>query len=226
VNVRRLIFSCLALSVSAAAHDIITTNLTFTRDISRIFARHCVSCHGQNSSIPLVTYEQARPWAVSIKEQVLNRSMPPWGAVKGFGNLARDNGLSQEDLLIVAAWVVGGAPKGNPSLLPPAPKPSAAERQPVLRDAITVETRTQLAAPLRIYGIRPIPTARVESTRVLARWPDGRVEPLVWLYRYDPNFAHVFVFQKPLSLPAGTVVESSQPLRYALETSTAPSPGS
>jgi hypothetical protein len=28
------------------AHDVITTRLTYTRDISRIFVRRCVQCHG------------------------------------------------------------------------------------------------------------------------------------------------------------------------------------
>ncbi len=108
----------LLLATSAAAHDIITTDLTFARDISRIMARHCAACHGEASSIPLMTYEQVRPWAVGIKEQVLSRRMPPWGAVKGFGDLAPDYGLSQEDIMILAAWVIGGAPQGNPRLLP------------------------------------------------------------------------------------------------------------
>src|ERR1700760_2037425 len=87
------------------AHDIITTDLTYTRDISRIFARRCVSCHSQSSSIPLTTYEETRPWAVAIKEQVLARTMPPFGAVKGFGSLAPDGALSQEEIMIISAWV-------------------------------------------------------------------------------------------------------------------------
>jgi hypothetical protein len=42
-----------ALAQSLVAHDIITTNLTYTRDISRIVARHCSGCHGAQSAIPL-----------------------------------------------------------------------------------------------------------------------------------------------------------------------------
>src|SRR3954452_3829757 len=83
------------IALPAAAHDIITTKLTYTRDISRIFSRRCVSCHSESSSVPLTSYEQVRPWAVDIKEQVISRAMPPWGAVKGFGDLAPDMGLSQ-----------------------------------------------------------------------------------------------------------------------------------
>jgi hypothetical protein len=109
---RWLLLSLLTL-ITLSAHDIITTNLTFTRDITRIFARRCLSCHSAGDSIPLLTYEQSRPWAVSIKEQVLSRRMPPWGAVKGFGHLSPDNSLTQEEIMIIASWVVGGAPKGS-----------------------------------------------------------------------------------------------------------------
>src|SRR5437762_13592207 len=102
----------LLLVMPLFAHDIITTKLTYTRDIAPIFSKHCVSCHASGSSIPLTSYEEVRPWAVAIKEQVLSRSMPPWGAVKGFGDLAPDDSLSQEEITIIAAWVVGSAPPG------------------------------------------------------------------------------------------------------------------
>jgi len=207
-------------------HDIITTKLTFTRDISRIFARHCVSCHGENSSIPLVSYEQARPWAVDIKEQVLNRLMPPWGAVKGFGNLAPDRGLSQEDILIIAAWVVGGAPRGNPDLAPKSTLASQTSPPPQLKDVLHIDTRAQLEKPLQLAGIRPLAQSEVASARIIACYPDGRMEPLLWLYRYNPKFEHAFTFQKPLALPAGTLILSDAPLSFALLKATGTSPGS
>jgi len=201
-----------------AAHDIITTNLTFTRDISRIFARHCVGCHGSGSSIPLTTYAQARPWAVAIKEQVLARAMPPWGALKGFGNLKPDESLSQEDILTIAAWVIGGAPQGDIRLLPaglPAAKPDV---KPVLRDALIVETRARLAKPIRASGIRPIADRKIVSARLTARLPDGRIEPLIWLFDFGPSESRSFSFRQALELPVGTLVESSSPVRFALQT--------
>ncbi len=212
-------FSLLAFAVQLPAHDIITTNLTFTRDISRIFARRCLACHNEGSSIPLTTYEEARPWAVSIKEQVLLRAMPPWGAVKGFGNLSPDHALSQEEIMIIAAWVIGGAPKGDPKLLPTLPPPAPRRDTPsALHDAIVIQTRAELSARVNTAGIRPLPGDLVNSARVIARLPDGKIEPLVWLYRYDPKLNSVFTFREPLDLPIGTVVESSSPLRFALET--------
>jgi hypothetical protein len=217
---------------SLAGHDIITTNLTYTRDISRILATHCTACHGNGSSIPLTNYTEVRPWAVGIKEQVLSRSMPPWGAVKGFGNLAPDYGLSQEDIMIIAAWVLGGAPEGNPKVLPKnlSAQSDASKNMP-LNDALTVETRTELKAPLRVAGVRPLADSTVESAQLVAKLPDGRIEPLLWLSHFDPKSLDPrmhgsFTFRKPLILPAKTVVQSSTPLRFALETndSKVPSP--
>ena len=215
-----IVFAVLG-TARAPAHDVITTNLTFTRDISRIFAVHCVACHGEGSSIPLVSYEEARPWAVDIKEQVLKRAMPPWGAVKGFGDLSPDHALSQEDIMIIAAWVIGGAPRGNTQLLP-AKRVMGPSSTPVLRDQLIVDTRARLEAPLETDGVRPMSNAPVESAKLIARFPDGRIEPLVWLYRFDPKMAHTFTFRTPLRLPQGTVIESSAPVRFAL---TGPSPG-
>ena len=218
VSVRR---NLLILSVAlrfAAAHDIITTRLTFTRDISRIFARRCVPCHGQNAAIPLVTYEQARPWAVAIKEQVLSRAMPPFGAVKGFGQLMPDEAMSQEEIMVVAAWVVGGAPKGDLAQLPKTASGNA-RSVPIQRmsNALVVSTRAVLQKGLEVNGLRPLAYTPVDSARITATLPDGRVLPLVWLYHYDPQFRRIFQFRQHVPLPAGTVVASSAPLEYALE---------
>jgi hypothetical protein len=205
-----------AIASSLFAHDIITTNLTYTRDISRIVARRCIECHAEKSSIPLTNYEEVRPWAVDIKEQVLSRSMPPWGAVKGFGNLAPDRALTQEEIVVLSAWVVGGAPNGDPTLLPKS-KPTTPAAPIALADVRTVSTRYVLDKRLRVAGIRPIPEKTVDNARITARLPDGRIEPLVWLYRFDPKTQIIFHFREALALPRGTVVESTSPLRFALE---------
>ena len=198
------------------AHDIITTNLTYTQDVSRILARRCIQCHSASSSIPLTNYTEVRPWAVDIKEQVLSRAMPPWGAVKGFGELSPDRGLTQEEILILAAWAVGGAPQGDPALLPRTQATPMA-KMPVLKDVLAVTSRITLSKPLRVAGIRPMATKIVPSARITARFPDGRIEPLVWLYRFDPQTKLTFQFRRPLTLPSGTIVQSSTPLAFALE---------
>src|SRR5579871_4995358 len=54
--------------------------VTFTKDIAPIFQDKCEDCHRKDSMAPmsLVTYEEVRPWARSIKERVVTHQMPPW----------------------------------------------------------------------------------------------------------------------------------------------------
>ena len=60
----------------------------------------------------LATYEDARPWARAIKEEVMTRRMPKWQAVRGYGDFSNDPSLSAFDIALVVAWADGGAPKG------------------------------------------------------------------------------------------------------------------
>lgn len=213
-----LIAGLLALVSSLQAHDVITTNLTFSRDISRIFATRCNSCHGSGSDIPLTTYQEARPWAVSIKEQVLSRAMPPWGAVKGFGNLSPDHGLTQEEIMIIAGWVEGGAPEGDRATLPKPSPHSDLPARPALEDALVVQTQAKLSKAIEAQGIKPLENGKVGSAKVIAHLPSGEIVPLLWLYDFDGTSKRVFTFRAPVELPAGTTVSSSAPLQFALET--------
>ena len=87
------------LGWATSAHDIITTPITFSREISRLLYSRCVTCHRQGGrAFSLITFQEARPWAAAIKEEVLERRMPPWGAVKGFGEFRNDEGLIQEQI--------------------------------------------------------------------------------------------------------------------------------
>src|SRR5262249_3761627 len=53
---------------------------TFSKDVAPIFREKCEVCHRADSMAPmsLTTYEEARPWARSIKNRVQTRQMPPW----------------------------------------------------------------------------------------------------------------------------------------------------
>lgn len=212
----RALLAVLLLSCPLAGHDIITTKLTYARDISRVFAQHCVSCHAEGTAVPLTSYAQVRPWAVAIKEQVLSRAMPPWGAVSGFGNLAPDRALSEEDMLIISAWVLGGAPEGDAALAPQRAAPQPALPDDPLKALVVVNTRVKLTRSITIQGLRPLPATRVPSAKVVAALPGGRVEALVWLYEYEPAWKRLFRFAKPITLPEGTEVSSSAPLEFEL----------
>ena len=65
---------------------------TFTKDIAPILFDRCVQCHraGDIGPMPLVTYEQTRPWSAAIQEAVLKRRMPPWFAGQAPGVVRTD----------------------------------------------------------------------------------------------------------------------------------------
>ena len=55
-------------------------------------------------------------------------------------------------------------------------------------------------------AIRPGALPQGASLRVLAEAPDGKVEPLIWLYNFAPRFARTYYFRGPLHFRAGTVI--------------------
>ena len=102
---------------------------TFTRDIAPILQRSCQKCHRPDSLAPmsLITYEDVRPWARSIKQRTGLRNrmgvMPPWYIEKDIGiqRFKDDWSLSDAEIATIAAWVDGGAPRGNPADMPTPP---------------------------------------------------------------------------------------------------------
>src|ERR1700677_287988 len=95
-----------ALSTPSVAAELTkdSTNrpITFTKDIAPIFQEKCQDCHRKGSMAPmaLVTYEETRPWAKSIKQRVATRQMPPWHIDKTVGvtHFANDRSLSDEQV--------------------------------------------------------------------------------------------------------------------------------
>ncbi len=94
-------------------HVPITTKIVFNREIAQIFQRKCFQCHTDgNVSVPLTTYKEARPWAVAIKEEILEKRMPPWGAASGYGHFSNDMSLTGREISLILSWADGGAPSG------------------------------------------------------------------------------------------------------------------
>lgn len=97
---------------------------TFARDVAPIFYSKCVECHRPTMFAPmsLISFDEARPWARSIKQRVTARTMPPWGAETAPGAFKNDPRLTEKEIATIVAWVDAGAPKGNDRDLPVAPK--------------------------------------------------------------------------------------------------------
>lgn len=199
-----------ALATLAQGHDI-SSQVTWSREISRLLDRHCTSCHREGgSAFSLATYAPAQANAQQILKAVLDRRMPPFGAVKGFGDLRDDRSLTQEQIALVVNWVQGGAPEGNPALAPKTSPHRPAEKAEPASGARWIAGDKPLDAAKTFIGIRA-ESLHGDSIRVVAALPDGIEEPLVWFYHYDPKFARTYFFRKPLRLPAGTKIVTSVP---------------
>jgi hypothetical protein len=99
--------------VPVYTHKPITTNILFKNEIAQIFQRKCFHCHSENNlAMSLTTYTDARPWARAIREEVLDRQMPPWQGVPGYGHFANDLSLNTREKEIILSWADGGAPSG------------------------------------------------------------------------------------------------------------------
>jgi hypothetical protein len=113
---------CLLPFAFVSAHEPITTKVRFNKEVVRILQRSCLGCHRPGGiAMSLATYEEARPWAKAIKEELLERRMPPWHAVKGYGEFRNAPSLTQRDIDLIVNWVEGGAPKGEEKDLPATP---------------------------------------------------------------------------------------------------------
>ena len=101
-----------------------TSAPTFNKDVATILYKNCTSCHrpGEIAPMSLLTYQDARPWARSIREEVSTGTMPPWHADPAHGRFSNDRSLSDADKELIVRWVNAGAPKGDPADRPEPPK--------------------------------------------------------------------------------------------------------
>src|SRR5215467_13992121 len=117
-------------TISANGDKSAGKQITFSKDVALILFKNCAQCHRPDDIAPfsVLSYKEARPWAKSIREKVLSREMPPWGADPHFGEFSNDTRLKQADIDTIVAWVDGGAKEGAPKDLPPVPDFSDAWR--------------------------------------------------------------------------------------------------
>src|SRR5580693_2473585 len=88
---------------------------TFYKDVLPILQDHCQSCHrpGEVAPMPLVTCDQARPWAAAMAHAVETKMMPPWFADPRYGHFANDVSLTPQQIATISAWAEAGVPAGN-----------------------------------------------------------------------------------------------------------------
>lgn len=107
----------LLLTISASA-----ATVTYHKHVAPVLQSRCQSCHrpGEIGPMPLLTYQQVRPWAKAIKASVIQQKMPPWFADPQHGKFLNDRSLTPSEIKTLVAWADAGAPEGDPRQ---APKP-------------------------------------------------------------------------------------------------------
>ncbi len=85
---RLLCLSVFSVALASAA----TTQVTFYKDVLPVLQKNCQTCHrpGEAAPMSLLTYDQARPWAKSIKQAVVTKKMPPWFADEHYGKFSNE----------------------------------------------------------------------------------------------------------------------------------------
>lgn len=160
-----LVVTCATSPITAGQSAASQPQVTFTRDVAPIFQNNCQVCHRPGSMAPmsLLTYEEARPWARSIRQKVVAREMPPWFIDKDVGiqHFSNDRSLTDEEIATIIQWVDAGAPQGSPADLPPPRQFPAAETWHIGEPDVIVS----------------LPKDYVVKATAPDQWPDILVDP-------------------------------------------------
>jgi hypothetical protein len=161
----------------------------------------------------LATYEDARPWARAIKEEVMTRRMPKWQAVRGYGDFSNDPSLSPFDIALVAAWADGGAPQGTEAdtskNATPIIKSRSADDAPRPSREVTFPCGDRPAPEGTLIAVRPV-LEKDGTVGIAVTRPDGDREIVIWIRGYDPEFPTTYRLRTPLALSRDAIV-SAQP---------------
>lgn len=118
-----LLFVCVAGAMFAPRQAASAPSpVTFTKDVAPILWSRCASCHrpGDVAPFSLIDYADVFPRARQIAAAVERRSMPPWLPGEG-GRFKNERRLETAEIETIVQWVRDGAPRGQPSDLPPTP---------------------------------------------------------------------------------------------------------
>jgi len=96
------------------------SEVTYSKQIARIFQDHCVECHreGRIGPFQMTSYDDVVGWGEMIREVVDQGRMPPWHANPAYGHFNNDIRLTDEEKKMIATWVDNGCPEGDRSQLP------------------------------------------------------------------------------------------------------------
>ena len=199
------------LSPPAAAHKSITSKYLYNEDVFPVFREHCGRCHVEGGVAPmsLMTYDDASPWAESLRIELLNETIPAWHPLK----------LTARELDLVLVWATGGAPRGKPENAPPPvaldtgwpsgpPDLDVAMPAPFTLEATAAEATHEVILPLagaagkslRAIDLKPGTPAIVRSATLLMK--SGAAAPKE-LAAWVPGQPAAVTLAAPVRVPDG-----------------------
>lgn len=120
-----------------ALAPIVRAEVTYSKEISRLYQAKCHGCHrtGDIAPFALDSYEAAKTWGEDIQRVVHEKIMPPWKPVDAHGKFKDDFGLTEDERSTILDWYKNGAPEGDAADLPE-PQPETGEWQLGEPDAV------------------------------------------------------------------------------------------
>lgn len=107
-----------------AAGSVFAAGPTFSKDVAPILYERCLECHRPGEAAPMSfrNYQEVRPWARAIKQQVATHAMPPWDADPAIDTFSNNRRLTDEQVSTIEKWVDAGSPEGDPVDMPKMPQ--------------------------------------------------------------------------------------------------------
>ena len=115
--------AALSLFVACGDPPADTPEVTWYRDVLPIAQTQCTSCHatGGIGTFSMLSYEDVKPWAGKMADEVEAGTMPPWKPAPGCGTFEHERTLTSEEIAVFRAWADAGAPEGDVADKPAAP---------------------------------------------------------------------------------------------------------
>lgn len=192
----------LAMHTPVDAHKAITSKFTFNEDVYPLFRDKCGRCHVDGGVAPmsLLTYEDASPWAESLRLEFLAEETHPWRPLR----------LSARELDLMLVWANGGTPRGDvanapkpvsyvnewasgrPDLMLPMAAPfTLAGDVNAATHEVTIPAAKAAGQTLRAIDLLPGMPAIVRSAQLSLKKADGSTTRLVSWFAGDPQAAPI-----------------------------------
>ncbi len=110
-----IVFLLLVGGGHTSAHKPVTSKYDYNRDVFPLLREHCGRCHvkGGPGPMSLMTYADAVPWAVSIRDELSAGRMPPWPVDPTSPAVKGAHPINSRDINTIIVWASGGTPEGD-----------------------------------------------------------------------------------------------------------------